>query len=60
MPITRCMTPAWRDVNRNHREHRPEQTGADKRTPKRQPARAGLNVPMPVFLKLFRQSPPKS
>ena len=53
------MTPAWRDVKRNYRENRPDQPRGKKRT-QSQAVRSGLNVPMPVFLKLFRQSPPKS
>ena len=54
------MSPAWRDLNRNHRENRPKQPAGSKRTQNRQPARSTMNLPMPVFLRLLRQGPPKS
>jgi hypothetical protein len=53
------MSPAWRDVKRNYRESPSQQPGRSKRTQKRQPARSTMNLPMPVFLRLLRQSPPK-
>jgi len=53
------MSPSWRDVSRNHRRDRSEQPRAKNRAREPQP-RSALNVPLPAFLKLLRQSPPKN
>jgi len=53
------MSPAWRDPKRDYRKRPPEQPGGDKRHSERQRARSALDLPLPVFLKLLRQSPPK-
>jgi hypothetical protein len=47
-------------MNRNHRENRPGRPRAKNRDPERQPPRSGVDLPLPAFLKLLRQSPPKS
>jgi len=54
------MSPSWRDVSRNHRRNRSEQPVPKNRAEERQPPRSALNLPMPAFLKLLRQSPPKN
>src|SRR5262245_41255702 len=59
-PSRRGMSPSWRDVRRNHRRERSGQPGAKNRAEERQPPRSGLNVPIPAFLRLLRQNPPKS
>jgi hypothetical protein len=60
MPISWGMSPAWRDPKRSHRDQRPERPGAKHRGRERHSPRSAVNLPLPVFLKLLRQNPPKS
>jgi hypothetical protein len=60
MPIKCGMSPSWRDIRRNYRENRSDQPRGNKRTQVHRPPRSAVNLPMPVFLRLLRQTPPKS
>jgi len=60
MPIRQRMSPAWRDLNRHHRGNRPERPAGKNRAQERQSPKSGVELPLPAFLRLLRQSPPKS